>query len=60
MSKSERTTIADDLLLQNAEALAWDESYVPVTCVEYGCVDCPINGEKVKYVMIGYSLLPDD
>lgn len=39
-----------DLLLQNIEALAKDENPSAVSCGGTGSVDCPINGNKVKYV----------
>lgn len=45
-----------NLLLRNVEALAADESSVPVNCMLSGTVDCPHTFEKVKYVMEGYRL----
>ena len=44
------------LLMENIEALAGGESHVPMHCVGFGTVDCPINHEKVKIVATGYSL----
>lgn len=44
-----------NILMQNVEALAGGENSTPVYCVEPGCVDCPINPVKVKYVMSGWS-----
>ena len=51
---SEKTESA--LLMENIEALAGGESHVPMHCVGFGTVDCPINHEKVKIVATGYSL----
>lgn len=42
--------------MENIEALAGGESHVPMHCVGFGTVDCPINHEKVKIVATGYSL----
>ena len=44
------------LLMENIEALAGGGSHVPMHCVGFGAVDCPINHEKVKIVATGYSL----
>ena len=44
------------LLMENIEALAGGGSHVPMHCVGFGTVDCPINHEKVKIVATGYSL----
>ncbi len=49
----------DDLFLMNIEALASGESYIPIDCVGKGCVDCPVRGVKVEYVVIGGSLDED-
>lgn len=48
---------AEDILLQNIEALATDESDVPKVCAGYGCLDCPVGNKKVKYIITGWSLL---
>lgn len=47
----------EDILLQNIEALAADESDVPKACAGYGCLDCPVGNKKVKYIITGWSLL---
>lgn len=47
--------VASDLLLENVEALAAGEM-TPAHCLGIGCVDCPVNNTKVKYVFSGYSL----
>lgn len=47
---------ASDLVKENIEALAMEESDSDVMCEGTGCVDCPISDERVKYVMSGYSL----
>lgn len=44
-----------NLLMQNVEALAGGENLTPVHCAGLGCVDCPINAIKVKYVVSGWS-----
>lgn len=46
----------DDLLLDNVEALAQDESDIKVGCIGIGSVDCPKNHTKVRFVLSGYSL----
>lgn len=48
--------VADSLLLENIEALAVGESGVPVHCVDWGTVDCPIKKVKVRMVASGYNL----
>ncbi len=40
----------EDILLQNVEALATNESNQPGYCVGYGCVDCPGEHVKVEFV----------
>ncbi|WP_294597911.1 NVEALA domain-containing protein [uncultured Bacteroides sp.] len=52
--KSEKKV--NDLLLMNVEALAYDESDVPIRCAGTGSVDCPGTQIKVQYVVEGYSL----
>ena len=47
---------AEDLLLENAEALAEYESEEHVRCLGVGSVDCPRYHVKVDWVMSGYSL----
>lgn len=44
-----------NILMQNVEALAGGENLTPVHCAGLGCVDCPINAVKVKYVVSGWS-----
>lgn len=44
------------LLMENVEALAGGEGHVPMHCVGFGTVDCPINHVKVKMVLTGYGL----
>lgn len=48
----------DDLLLKNVEALADGENTVtpPTICNGTGNFTCPNFGERVKYVVQGYSL----
>lgn len=54
-SKMKREPKMDDVLLQNVEALASDETG-KTFCVEYGCVDCPERHIKVRFVISGWSL----
>ena len=42
------------ILLQNIEALASDESDAPSVCYGSGCVGCPVQHIKVKYVITGW------
>lgn len=46
----------NSLLLYNVEALAADEGWNVVRCVNSGTLDCPVAHEKVKYIFSGYSL----
>lgn len=48
--------IENALLMENIEALAGGESHIPMHCVGFGTVDCPITHVKVKIVATGYSL----
>lgn len=49
-------TELNNLLLENAEALAAGESFDNVHCVGTGSVVCPANNSKVDAVYSGYSL----
>lgn len=49
-------TQESSVILMNIEALAADENIKPMYCILKGTVDCPINHEKVKYVLSGYGL----
>jgi len=51
-SKSENL---DGLMLENIEALAFNEFNPPIMCAGSGSVDCPIGHNKVKYVGEMYS-----
>ena len=50
--------VMDDLLLKNVEALAGGENTAtpPTICNGTGNFICPNFGERVKYVVQGYSL----
>lgn len=55
--------VVDDLWLKNVEALANDENsgiLFPVHCFMSGESICPIEGEKVKYIIEGLSLDEDE
>ena len=47
----------ESLMMENVEALAANEAYVPVHCFGIGCIDCPLNNVKVAAVYSGRSLL---
>ena len=53
---SNRKAIANDLFLNNVEALAADESDKGYDCYGTGNVTCPANGEKVYCYMIPFNL----
>ena len=53
--RADQQQITNEVMLRNIEALA-DDEYDNVYCFGMGCLDCPINAEKVKYVISGYSL----
>ena len=52
------STVMDDVVLKNMEALASGENGLPVTCTSSGKYICPNFGEKVGEIYIGYSLRP--
>ena len=52
------STVMDDVVLKNMEALASGENGLPVTCDGSGDFSCPKNGDKVGFVYVGYSLRP--
>ena len=54
--QTQKTTIVDDVLLENVEALANYETTLPMYCWASGDVTCPGSGVKVSDVYIGYSL----
>ncbi len=45
----------DDLLLENIEALAADESVTRVVCIGSGSIVCPIIEQEVEHVRIFYT-----
>lgn len=50
------STIVNDVLMENVEALADAEAVGPITCWRTGDLTCPNYGEKVGSVYKGYSL----
>ena len=58
--QAQKTPILNDVLLENAEALANSENVLPVNCVSTGLVICPNTGKGVGTVYEGYSLEPDE
>lgn len=46
----------NNLLLDNIEALASDETSYTIHCFNHGSIDCPVDHEKVYNVHKGYSL----
>lgn len=53
---SSHRQVQNSLLLYNIEALAADEGWHAVRCMNSGTLDCPVAHEKVKYIFSGYSL----
>ena len=45
-----------DLMMENVEALAWDENNMSGGCDGLGSVVCPWTGQEVEYVYIYNSL----
>ena len=52
------STVMDDVVLKNMEALADGENGLPVICAFSGSYICPSNGKNVGVVYEGYSLRP--
>ncbi len=52
--KEQKIPVCQSLLLQNIEAIAWEEIGTGY-CVGTGDVDCPLAGIKVDYY-VNYSL----
>ena len=52
----ETPIVANDIVLENVEALAQSEMSEPIICKGSGDVTCPISDRKFAYVFIGYSL----
>lgn len=50
------STVTNDVVLENVEALANTESSEPIHCMGEGNVTCPMSNKKFAYVFIGYSL----
>ena len=54
------SSITNDVLLTNVEALANGESNLPTYCEFVGDCVCPNGGIKVKYVIESYGLEADE
>ena len=46
----------DVLFLENVEALASGEYGSHIYCIDFGTLDCPLNGTKVKYIIEEYNM----
>ena len=56
--ESER--IVDDLLFKNVEALAIPEYEPLIYCDASGDLECPYSGDKVRDVVQGFGLKPNE
>lgn len=57
ISKARQTQeVTTQLLLDNVEALAHDESYAKQTCLGNGNVKCSFNGTNAQYVITYHNL----
>ena len=56
----QETSVVEDVLLKNVEALASAENSLPVICQDSGGFTCPINGDKYGFVYVGYNWEPDE
>lgn len=54
------STVVDEILLQNVEALADLETMLPTYCAFTGDCTCPNGGIKVKYVVESYGVGNDE
>lgn len=51
-----KDSVLNVFVIANIEALSFDESDTGIQCIGNGLVDCPYSGDKVEYVLSGYSL----
>ena len=51
-----KTSVVDDVLLENVEALANGEVFTPILCRFSGDYVCPDNNDRVAIIYQGYSL----
>lgn len=60
LQTKEKPIVTNDILLENVEALAFEETDIPTVCYMRGNVTCPNGGEKVLDVYELYSLDSDE
>lgn len=56
----QETSVVEDVLLENVEALASVKNKLPIFCDDIGHVRCPITGEGAGTVYEGYNWEPDE
>lgn len=56
VSNTQKSQQTSDLLKENVEALASDETTDKIICVGVGCVDCPFSSDKVELYFTTYNL----
>lgn len=56
LQTKEKPIVTNDILLENVEALAFEEIDIPTVCYMRGNVTCPVNGDHVLEVYEGRSL----
>lgn len=60
LQTKEKPIVTNDILLENVEALAFEEESDILYCRFSGDYICPDNGKKVGTVYIGYNLDLDE
>ena len=60
LQTKEKSIVTNDIMLENVEALAYEEIDKPLGCVREGDVACPHDGIKVWKVFEGFSLDLDE
>ena len=60
LQTKEKSIVTNELLLENVEALAYEEYEFPILCNWTGDITCPNGGEKVLDVYEMYSLDLDE
>lgn len=60
LQTKEKPIVTNELLLENVEALAYEEYEFPILCNWTGDITCPNGGEKVLDVYELYSLDSDE
>ena len=60
LQTKEKSIVTNDIMLENVEALAYEEIDKPLGCVREGDVACPHDGLKVWKVFEGFSLIDEE